>query len=144
MGLETHLKLLAALVGLAGLLFSVFQYVQVQRINAAAPFLQKKLDWCEEAIESAAAIATREPPAKEDLARFSEMYWGVMGLIENDAITRAMEDFHAALTTGSPDAEGAKSDPATRETLQGHALAISHACRKELAHDWSWRWARER
>ena len=143
MEMDTRIKLLAGIVGLAGFLFSVLQYVQVQRINASAPFLERKLSWCEEAIETASAIAVRRPPRQEDLARFSEMYWGVMGLIENDAITRAMDNFHTALATGAPDADGEKSDPDSGKTLQGHALAIAHACRRELAHDWSSRWARE-
>ena len=144
MDTETKIKLLAGLVGLAGFLFSVVQFVQVQRINASAPYLERKLAWCEDATESASAIATRRPPREEDLARFEEMYWGVMGLIENAAITRAMDDFHTALANNAPDADAEKSDPSSRKTLQGHALAIAHACRKELAHDWSSSWARER
>ncbi|MDA7427140.1 hypothetical protein PGB28_01620 [Primorskyibacter aestuariivivens] len=141
---ETKIKLLAGLVGLAGFLFSVVQYVQVQRVNASAPYLERKLAWCEEAIETASAIATRRPAQVEDLARFEEMYWGVMGLIENAAITRAMDGFHTALANNAPDAEDVKSDPSSRKTLQGHALAIAHACRRELSHDWSSSWARER
>lgn len=138
MKIGTEIKLVGAFVGLGGLLFSIFQYVQVQKTNAAAPFLQRKLGWCEEAIETAASIATKQPAEAADIARFNEMYWGVMGLIEDEAISDAMDSYFNAMT---PADDAAEQNASRQDHLQAHAQAISHACRAELAQDWSSSWA---
>ena len=62
-------------------------------------YLQAKLKWSEEAVETASLIATSDtvaPAAK--MARFWQLYWGVMGLVENEQVTQAMIGFGNALT----------------------------------------------
>src|SRR5262245_16336011 len=131
--LERGVKLVGAAVALAGFVLAVAQFVVSRSIEAQKPYLEKKLTWCEEAAETAAAIATREPgQATEKQARFWELYWGVMGMVENVEVTNAMVAFGNGL-------QGKINDGATLRTL---SLAIAHACRGELAKDWSPIWKR--
>jgi hypothetical protein len=134
---DERIKALAAVVGLGGLLTGAYQFLQVQAIEAARPYLEKKLQWCEEAVETTAVIATSEVPDDLDVRRFWEMYWGVMGLIEKVPITDAMIAFGEVLRTGA-----ATPDAARRAALTGRSLDLAHACRAELAAEWSPFWAR--
>ncbi|MFG5380912.1 hypothetical protein [Yoonia sp. R2-816] len=143
MSTEEKIKLTTAIVGIAGLLFGIIQFIQVQSIAAARPYLEKKLDWCERAVETAARIATVPEPAAEDLLQFWQLYWGVMGLIENEAVTQAMEDFGEALNTPALAPSRAKDAPDHQEARTGRSLALAHACRAELAAEWSTSWTRQ-
>ncbi|WP_341368431.1 hypothetical protein [Yoonia sp. BS5-3] len=157
MNTETKIKAVTAMIAVIGLIAGIFQFIHVQSIAAATPFLQKKLLWCEEAVDTAARIATSETPEQPDLQRFWQLYWGKMGLIENETVKAAMIRFGASLTAldlsyQSPDA--ANSDDAkafapenvianaSEDSLQDQSLALAHACRDELSREWSARWTR--
>ncbi len=43
-----------------------------------------------EAMETVGKIATSESPAKEDLDRFWQLYWGRLGSVEDSQVDRAM------------------------------------------------------
>jgi hypothetical protein len=126
---DLSVKVMGALVAAFTLAFGVLQYLNTQQIEASKPFLQQKLKWCEEATETAAAIAVSVQPGKKD--QFWQMYWGVMGMVENENVTDAMIAFGKAL----------KSD-ADQATLSQLALGIAHKCRDEMANDWSSIWRR--
>jgi hypothetical protein len=53
-----------------------------------------------------------------------------MGMVENQDITDAMVAFGNGLKSGAADAD------------TGRALVIAHACRNEMARDWSPAWRR--
>ena len=126
---EINLKSITTAVAVFGLVFTVYKFFKIQEIEAAKPYLERKLAWCEEAVETASKIANSGTDSYEDLEkRFDEMYWGVMGLVERNEIARAMINFRTAINE--------KAD------LKKASLDISHACRKELATDWSSSWAR--
>jgi len=109
-------------------------------VEAARPYLERKLKWCEEAVETAAGIAVHgrestltSPPGAPSIRRterFWALYWGLMGMVENQEITSAMVAFGNNLKTGEANADGAK------------ALDIAHACRSEMARSWSPVWRR--
>ena len=138
--LERSLKIFGASLTLIGILAGLYQFSRTQAIGAARPFLEKKLKWCEEAVETAAGIAIHgrdsmlapegggRPTRRVD--RFFALYWGVMGMVENQAVIDAMIGFSDGLKT--PDTDGDK----------GRSLAIARACRQEMAHDWSPIWGR--
>ena len=125
---ETNLKRLSTIIAILGLIFGVIKYIQVQEIEAAKPYLEKKLMWCEEAVETASAIANSKTMPVAKVRRFWELYWGVMGMVEKAEVTNAMIDFGKG--------------PDKNKTLKDKALAIAHACRAELADDWSPSWLR--
>ena len=132
--LEYWLKVVGSLLAAGSLFLGAAQFIRNQTVEAAKPYLQAKLKWCEEAVETASLIATSDtvtPAAK--MARFWQLYWGVMGLVENEQVTQAMIGFGNALT--------AKESP---DILKGRSIALAHACRAEMAASWSPVWTRSR
>ncbi len=148
MTFETKIKSFVAVLGLAGFLFGVFEFLRVQAVEAEKPYLEKKLAWCEEAVETTAKIATSVEPSQVDISRFWEMYWGVMGLIEKETITSAMVGFGEALIAleksnlVEPSPEGPKDVTIHLTSLKGKSLKLAHACRRELSSEWSTSWSR--
>ncbi|SOE59190.1 hypothetical protein SAMN05414139_01489 [Burkholderia sp. D7] len=115
---------------------------QTQTVEAARPFLEKKLKWCEEATEMASAIANSPIATRpQSEQRFSQLYWGVMGMIEEQTVTTAMVRFRNQLIVDSrrktPLVVNRFGTP-----LQNRALDIAHACADEMAKDWSPKWKR--
>jgi hypothetical protein len=137
---EQWLKVSALALTFAGLLAGTYQFMRNQSVEAARPFLEQKLKWCEEAVEVAAGIAVygREsmlPPVQSRAAtkrvdRFWAMYWGVMGMVEAEEIVDAMIEFGSGLKTPEDKSDGMR------------ALAIAHACRMDMARSWSPAWNR--
>lgn len=138
---ETKIKAILAVISLAGFFFGVVKFIQVQTIAARTPYLEHKLEWCEAAVRTTAAIATTDTPSEEDLATFWQMSWGVMGLIEGDDVFNAMVAFGDALNNGEPGMGGSKGDEEATG-LTKRSLDLAHACRRELAREWSSSWAR--
>ena len=136
--MEHWLKIAGVTITLVGLLAGTYQFTRNQAIDAARPFLERKLKWCEETVEVAAGIAVHvrdstaltTAPSVRRVDRFGALYWGVMGMVENQDITDAMVAF----------GNGLKSSTADSDT--GRALAIARACRNEMARDWSPVWRR--
>ena len=136
---EINLKGVATIVAVCGFVFGVVKFVHVQEMDAAKPYLEKKLEWCEEAVETAASIAGTENPRIESVRRFWQLYWGVMAMIEKKEVTSAMICFGNELKPQETYGELCNNPD---KSLQERALAIAHACRSELASDWSSRWLR--
>ena len=130
--LENRLKIFSIVVAVAGLLFGILQFGSTQAVEAAKPYLEQKLKWCEEAIETAAVIATHASGSEsEKEQRFWELYWGVMGLVENDEVVGAMVAFGNGLNGKLPE----------NRLLRDLSLDIAHACRSEMSKDWSPIWS---
>ena len=138
---ETKIKGLVAIISLAAFFFSIFQFLQAQAISAKTPYLERKLAWCEEAVEISARIATAESLPQEDIARFWELYWGVMNMIERKPVSDAMISFGDELRTREAEASVSK-DGDDLTGLTGFSRKIARACRDELAIEWSSSWAR--
>ena len=126
--MENKIKFITTIVAILGLFFGVYKFIQVQKIDAAKPYLQKKLSWCIEAVETASYIANSASSTTSKEQRFWELYWGVMGMVENKEITEAMVKFGEALDS--------------KNNLKSLSLNIAHACRNEMANDWSSTWKR--
>lgn len=139
---ENRTKLFAALISTVAVIAGGWQYIQTQRIAAAAPYLEKKLAWCEEAVETAAALAVRVDRKPEDVVRFWELYWGVMVLIEGGGVEQAMVEVGRELERAQSAAGGEKGGDASFIGLRGASLSLAKACRDELADEWSPRWLR--
>lgn len=144
MTFENAIKGFVAVVGLAGFVFGVVQFVAVQAVESEKPYLEKKLLWCEEAVETTSKIATSLEPPAEEIERFWQMYWGVMGLIEKASITTAMVEFGDSLRALPPAEEGSKDPTGHLAGMQSESLALAHACRKELSAEWSPSWSLSR
>ena len=71
------------------------------------------------------------------------MYWGVMGMIENDSITQAMVAFGGALSAAKPEGTSPEKPVAPPMILRRLSLDLAHACRRELSVEWSPHWSRQ-
>ena len=130
--LETRLKIIGSVVAISGLLLAGTQFIRNQSVEAAKPYLEKKLKWCEEAVNVASFIATAEPAeAEKQVQKFWQFYWGVMNLVESKAVFDAMVAFGDAL----------KKDP-DRSNLKLEARGLAQACRAEMAATFSSVWSR--
>ena len=67
------LKSLSVLIAIIGLLFGLFEFIQVQKIEAAKPYLEKKLAWCQSAVETASSIANSKIKSDEKIQKFWEL-----------------------------------------------------------------------
>jgi len=98
---------------------------EARRVESTRPFLEKQLALYGEAALVCARLST-EPADEKALARFWELYWGELALVENDDVESAMVSFKNALTI-TPDDES---------SLRECALNLAKACRVSLARSW--------
>ena len=117
---------------------------ETRRIEATRPYLERQLRLYTEATQVAARIATKgyalgqrdskaSPSASRyhgstfdnAVARFWELYWGELALVEDKEVEKAMVEYGQALR-----------DKAPTEKLQEKSLALAHACRDSLASSW--------
>ena len=59
--LEYWLKVVGSILAAGSLFLGAAQFIRNQTVEAAKPYLQSKLKWCEEAVEKASEIATSDP-----------------------------------------------------------------------------------
>lgn len=156
MSIEKVAKSTGAVIVILGFFWGIFEYLQTQQIQAARPYLEKKLEWCEDAVTTASKLATTNPPKSEDIAKFAQLYWGTMGMIENEQVKLAMIEFaakfdfeHGSEIVPEREAKGnfiknddLVIDPFTLGRVQELSLNLAHACRDELAREWSPSWGR--
>ncbi|MCL6286010.1 hypothetical protein M3P21_21065 [Ruegeria sp. 2012CJ41-6] len=137
---ETRVKAVAVFVSVVAILVGGWQYLQTQKINAARPYLEKKLEWCEEAVRITSKLAVMREENFRSEAEFWQLYWGVMGLTENADVTRAMVAYGKELNEKTEGASEPDFDPTSALGLTGLSLDLAHACRGELANEWSPHW----
>jgi hypothetical protein len=73
--------------------------VKTRRIEATKPFLERQLALYAEATKIASQVATQgnSESGKKALARFWELYWGELALVENRSVEAAMKRMGDAL-----------------------------------------------
>ena len=98
---------------------------EARRIQATRPFLEKQLELYAEAARVCARIASAHNGA-DAVARFWELYWGELALVENREVETKMVQFGQALQYMSED----------RSELRRRALELAAACRASLARSW--------
>lgn len=121
------------------------QHAETRRIEATRPYLERQLKLYTEATQVAARIATTDkdnangdvddavlddplgPSTPKDAkARFWQLYWGELALVEDKRVESAMKNYgDALLHNASPD------------ILRGLSLSLAHACRDSLAESWA-------
>ena len=101
--------------------------VKVAEFEARKPFYSKQLDLCLEAAGAAATIAVTKDPKKkqEALENFWRLYWGPLGMVENQGVATAMVSYGQCLN-GSCDGK----------RLEFLSLDIAHSCRNAISSTW--------
>lgn len=143
--LDTWIRMLGIAGALASFLWGVYQWrensrqereareveiarlAETRRIEATKPFLDRQLILYSEATKVAAQVATlgETEAGRKARARFWELYWGELALVENRDVEAAMKRMGDALKDG-----------ASAEVLQRRSLDIAHACRQSLDRSW--------
>lgn len=105
----------------------------VQRVISMEPFLNRQLALFQETTQVVAFIATspESEERKQKEARFWQLYWGELALVEHGDVETAMKHFGDALKA-----------KAASDVLEQLSLKVTYACRDELAESWnepSWR-----
>jgi hypothetical protein len=98
---------------------------EARRVESTRPFLEKQLALYAEAALICARLAT-SPGDGNALARFWELYWGELALVENNDVERAMVAFKNALVI----------TPEDEDALKDCALNVAKSCRISLARSW--------
>lgn len=129
---ETTVKTLgiaaSAAVGLGGIAFSIWDLSVTREFEARRPFLERQMELCFDASRAAARLAASEDEALREaaLARFRELYWGELAVVEDRAVEAAMVRFKRELDAAGP---GGGRLPVL-------ALNVAHACRELTLDSW--------
>jgi hypothetical protein len=126
---------LTAIGLIAGGLYTLWQYltqyklqVTVATQSARVPFDSKRLDLCLQASADAASIATAsDSKAKEQaIEDFWRLYWGPLGIVEDQDIAAALTQFGNCL-----------KEPCKTQPLTTLAYAIAQKCRTAVSKSFS-------
>jgi hypothetical protein len=88
----TWLTLLTVGATLLTILVGIWQFSAQQTQANRQPFLQKQLEVCFQATETAGHLASETDPKEWEKARitFWTLYWGTLSIVEDRAVERAM------------------------------------------------------
>jgi hypothetical protein len=132
--LETWVKLGTLLVAVVGAGVAVNEYIEargreivIQTRESQKPFLELQLRLYAEASETTAKVATLPDGTEREamVARFWQLYWGPLSVVESPEIEAAMVRFGEQL----------ERDP-NSPALRTRAIAIAHAIRDSVKESW--------
>lgn len=155
--IELAIKAVGPLLVLAGLVFGVVQFKVTTDLNrkdqreqyketltearlalaeaqreAKKPFYERQLALYLEATDVTSRIS--DPSSEEDkraaTARFWQMYWGQLALVESQEVESAMVAFQSVLV------DTALTDQERAESLRRKSLDLAHKCRDSLKESW--------
>ena len=111
----------------------IWQFTAQQRQANRLPFLQRQLELCFQAVETAGRLASETDPTEWEKARvtFWRLYWGPLSIVEDGAVESAMVELgHVvpAKPVASPDLPMA--------TLGVPAYRLAHAIRNLVLTSW--------
>ena len=91
------------------------------------PFFERQLEHYVEATSIASQIANASPEidTREVENRFWQLYWGSLGMFEEEKVARAMVRFGEELKKGKTD------------NLKKLSLNLAHACRDSIQNQWN-------
>lgn len=151
--IDLLVKVLGAVGLIASIVWSVVQYMdtvdrqiterkqefekeiaEMQR-EARKPFLERQLALYIEAAQMASRIATSTDVQERDaaIARFRELYWGDLAVVEDAKVAASMVAFRNELERAL---ERRPHEPLVGTGLERAAIAIAHACRDSIQKSW--------
>jgi hypothetical protein len=116
--------------------WTVVSALQSHAIDARRPFLDLQLKLYQEATKTASVLATSDDTQelKAAEARFWQLYWGELGLVENGGIKSENGGVESAMVRFGGELQKGGKD---RGLLKNLALALAHTCRNSLAQSWN-------
>jgi hypothetical protein len=131
----TLAKWLTIMGAVVGFLWNVSSALQTRAIDARRPFLNLQLNLYQEAASTAANLATSTDPAelRRAEARFWQLYWGELAMVENGGFKPRHGGVEGAMVRFG---HQLRADSANRSALQQQSLCLSHTLRDSLAESW--------
>jgi hypothetical protein len=122
------------ILALATAVIGIFQFTEQQREANRRPFLQKQLDLCFQATETASRLASETDPTKWEEARitFWRLYWGPLSVVEDPAVESAMVDLGRLV----PD-HVVHAPELPMRSLGVPSYRLAHAVRKLVLASWN-------
>ena len=135
---DLFLKAGSAIGFILTVLFSFYQYQDTATRESKKPFLEKQLELCIKATDSAGTIATSPRPEEVASAKvvLDQLTWGSMAIVDNQEIFEAMYKFNAMVKT-LPSADHYQETKSVRASLTALSEKIAHACRDHVRTAWS-------
>jgi hypothetical protein len=146
--IDELVKLASLLGGVIVATAAVLAYYDKGTREQKKPFREAQLQLCQDASEAAATLASLTPQVKASpsgpsegawenaRARFEQLYWGSLAVVENDDVEARMVDFRERLMACENEIRAGTLDEQKRLKLQQDALRIAHACRALIAEGW--------
>jgi hypothetical protein len=129
---------------------AAFTYYDTANRELAKPFNDAQLSLCKEASDTAAALALTVPTSGQQIgargpeesggiarARFEQLFWGSLAIVENDAVASKMVQFRNLVLVREK--ETGANQPSVADAqggLQRAAIGIAHACRDLVSKTW--------
>jgi hypothetical protein len=104
-----------------------------QRQTNRRPFLERQLELCFEATETASRLASETDLAEWEKARltFWRLYWGTLSIVEDQAVEGAMVQLGKIVPR-----EPVNSPALPMTSLQGPSYKLAHAARNLMRTSW--------
>ncbi|MFY9626430.1 MAG: hypothetical protein WAL40_07560 [Rhodoplanes sp.] len=121
------LTLLTAMVG-------IWQFTAQQQQANRQPFLQKQLELCFQATETAGRLASETDPIEWEKARvtFWRLYWGPLSIVEDRAVETAMVKLGQLVPK-----EKASAPKLPMHSLGVPSYQLAHAVRQLVLASWN-------
>ena len=126
--IDIAIKTTTALVAIFGAAIGLWKYFDSVEKEFRKPYWEKQVALYFQATSSAATLATIDNPEErqEAEAKFWELYWGPLALVEDRKVEGAMVRFGNCLKGGN--CEGSN--------LRQLSLELAHTCRESLGTTW--------
>ena len=126
--LDIVTKIVAGLAVGVGAGLGIWQYFDTAEKEFRKPYWEQQIELYVQATTAAATLASSSDPVALELAeaKFWQLYYGPLALVEDAGVEAAMVRFGQSL----------RSDR-EQEDLRDLSLALAHACRESLGDAWS-------
>jgi hypothetical protein len=148
MTLDQFAKISSMLSAIAVAVGAIVTYYDTANRELQKPFNDIQLSLCKDASESAATIASLQPPSSPTQAdklqdpwhqariRFEQLYWGSLAIVENRNVEQKMVAFRKGMLAQETPAPESKREGQPAGSLQVAALDLAHACRDLVSKTW--------
>jgi hypothetical protein len=129
---ENWFKVLTALGAVVAFGAGFWQYISTNSSEFRKAIWKEQYALYQEATASAAAvaIANKIDDVQGERAKFWELYWGKLSILEHPEVKQAMIDYGGQLR----EVEAGKAPPKTLEQL---SYRLARACRESLRKTWN-------
>ncbi len=126
--IEFTLKVFGVLAVIIGGTVGLWKYFDAAEKDFRKPYWERQIALYFDATAAAGTLASATEGAERDAAeaKFWQLYYGPLALVEDLQVEKAMVAFGNCLL-----------EDCTQRELQRASLALAHACRESLGDSWS-------